>query len=427
MALELFKHRRLMRRYWTMLGPGLVTGAADDDPSGIATYSQAGALYELQLIWLSLYTLPLTIVIQEMCARIGMVSGRGLAENIRREYPKPVLYICVVLLLAANTFNIGADLGAMAASVQLFSPVVDFTLIVVMFALFSMLLQIFTPYRIYARYLKYLALVLLSYVATGLIIGLDWRAVLTHTIIPSISFSKESIFLICAVLGTTISPYLFFWQSSQEVEEEIKGGHATLQARAGATATDIRDMRIDVWSGMFISNLVMFFIIAVCASTLFAHGIGGIETVADAAAALRPLAGDWATILFALGIIGTGMLSIPVLAGANGYALAETFHWHEGLYRKFRGAHGFYLTIAASMIVALALNFTGIDPIKALIYSAVANGIVSPVVLYFIVRISSDAKIMGVHVNGRMIHVIGWSTVIIMAVAGISVIASFFL
>jgi len=421
-----FKHPRLVKRYWQMLGPGLVTGAADDDPSGVATYSQTGALYGLQLIWLSLYTLPLTIVIQEMCARIGMVSGRGLAENIRREYSKPVLYVLVALLLGANTFNIGADLGAMAASVQLLSPAFNFALAVLGFAIFSTALQIFTPYRLYARYLKYLALVLLSYVATGLIVGLDWGEVLARTIVPSMEFSKNSIYIICAVLGTTISPYLFFWQTSQEVEEEIKDGHVTLRAREGATDTDIRDMRIDVWSGMFISNIVMFFIIAVCAATLFAHGVTGINTAAEAAAALKPLAGDWASVLFAFGIIGTGLLSIPVFAGANGYALAETFHWHEGLYKDLRSALGFYVTIAASMVVALGLNFVGIDPIKALIYSAVANGIVSPIILFFIVRLSSDPKIMGHRVNGRAVNIIGWFTVVVMAVAGIATIISLF-
>lgn len=422
-----FKHPRLVKRYWQMLGPGLVTGAADDDPSGVATYSQTGALYGLQLIWMSLYTLPLIIVTQEMCARIGMVSGRGLAENIRREYPKPVLYVLVALLIGANTFNIGADLGAMAASVQLLWPGANFAVVVFLFVIIGTLLQIFMPYRLYSRYLKYLALVLLSYVATGLIVGLDWGAVIFHTFVPTMEFSKNSIFIICAVLGTTISPYLFFWQTSQEVEEEIKDGRTTLRARIGATDADIRDMRIDVWSGMFISNIVMFFIIAVCAATIFANGIEGINTAADAAAALKPLAGDWASILFAVGIIGTGFLAIPVFAGANGYALAETFHWHEGLYRNFRSAFGFYVTIALSMVVALGLNFVGIDPIKALIYSAVANGIVAPVILFFIVHLSSDPRIMGHWVNSRMINTIGWFTVVVMSITGIAAVVTFFI
>jgi Mn2+/Fe2+ NRAMP family transporter len=232
---------------------------------------------------------------------------------------------------------------------------------------------------------------------------------------------------VCAVLGTTISPYLFFWQSSQEVEEEIKNGQVTIKSREGATDTDIRDMRIDVWSGMFISNIVMFFIIAVCATTLFAHGVTGINTAADAAAALRPLAGDWAAALFTLGIIGTGLLSIPIFAGANGYALAETFHWHEGLYKKFRQAYGFYFTIIVSMILALGLNFTGIDPIKALIYSAVVNGVVSPIVLYFIISLSSNSKIMGPHVNNRIMNIIGWFTIAVMTIAGIAVIVGLFI
>jgi len=424
--MAVFRHRRLFRRYWQILGPGLVTGAADDDPSGIATYSQAGALYGLQLIWLSLFTLPLTVAVQEMSARIGMVSGRGLAENIRREYPRPVLYVCVALLLGANTFNIGADLGAMAKSVQLLAPSINFAVIVVAFTILNIWLQVFTSYKIYSRYLKYLALVLLSYIAAGLIVGFDWGQVLEHTIVPSMTLSRESIFIVCGILGTTISPYLFFWQSSQEMEEEVKAGRMTLRAREGATDAEVRNMRIDVWSGMFISNLVMFFIIGVSATTLFAHGITGINTAADAAAELRPLAGEWASALFAVGIIGTGLLAIPVFAGSNAYALAETFHWHEGLYKKLRSAFGFYVTIAVSMIVALAINFTGIDPIKALIYSAVANGIVAPVVLFFIVRLSGDPRIMGARVNGRTTAFIGWFTVAVMAIAGIAVIASFF-
>src|SRR5665213_1328732 len=322
--------------YWRMLGPGLVTGAADDDPSGIATYSQTGAAYGLQLIWMALFTLPMAIIVQEMCARIGLVTGRGLGENIRRAFPKPILYICMVLLFAANTFNIAADISAMAGGIQLLVPGLNFVFIVVAFAVLCLGLQIFLSYPLYSRYLKILALVLLSYVATGLIIHLNWGDVLSHTVLPSITFSKDQIFLVCAILGTTISPYLFFWQTSQEVEEDIEKGRTTVQKRKGSSDAEIRSMRVDVISGMFVSELVMFFIIAVCASTLFTHGITTIQTAAQAAAALRPLAGDWAYLLFALGIIGTGLLSIPVLAGSSAYALAETFHWHEGLSKKLK-------------------------------------------------------------------------------------------
>jgi NRAMP (natural resistance-associated macrophage protein)-like metal ion transporter len=347
-----------------------VTGAADDDPSGIATYSQAGALFGLQLIWLSLFTLPFMITVQEMCARIGMVSGRGLAENIRLRFPAWALYFCVVPLLGANTINIAADLGAMAEGVRLLVPSADFHVLVVAFTVFSAALQVFMPYKSYARYLKYVTLVLFSYVAAGLVGGLDWREVLSHTFVPSVSLSGDWIFIVCAILGTTISPYLFFWQSSHEVEEEIGDGRKVLGDRIGATEAQIADMRIDVSSGMLVSNLVMFFIIGLCATTLFANGITRIQSAADAARALRPLAGEGASVLFAVGIIGTGLLAIPVLAGSSAYALAETLCWNEGLYKKLRSARGFYGTIVASTIGAALLGFTGVDPIRALLYSS---------------------------------------------------------
>ena len=416
-----------MRRYWKILGPGLVTGAADDDPSGIATYSQAGAGYGFQLLWLALFTLPLMMVVQEMCARIGLVSGRGLAENIRRHYPRPVLYVCVGLLLVANTFNIAADIGAMAKGVQLLVPELSFPFLVSLFVILSISLEVFLSYETYAAYLKYLALVLLVYVVVGFSINLNWHAVFLHTVIPSITFSRDQIFLICAILGTTISPYLFFWQSSQEVEEDIKKGNVTLRSREGATPLDIVDMRIDVWSGMSLSNIVMFFIIAVCGATLFTQGITNIQTAAEAASALRPIAGEWAYLLFALGMIGTGLLSVPVLAGSSAYALAETFQWREGLSRKPRQAYGFYGVVVFSMLVALILNFVGIDPIKALIYAAVGNGIVAPVMLFLIVRLSDRNDVMGKWKNSRVIATLGWLLVGCMSIASVATIASLFL
>ncbi|MFA7309633.1 MAG: divalent metal cation transporter, partial [Candidatus Paceibacterota bacterium] len=349
----------------------------------------------------------------------------GLAENIRREYSRGVLYACVTLLFAANTFNISADLGAMAKAVQLLAPV-HFVVLVIFFALVSLALQIFTSYHVYARYLKYLTFVLFAYVATGLIVDLDWGQIFTHTLLPSLTFSKGQLILVCAILGTTISPYLFFWQSSQEVEEDIEKGEATVEEREGATAEDIKDMRIDVAAGMFISNLVMFFIVAVCAVTLYSHGVTDIRTAADAAAALRPLAGEWAFTLFAIGIIGTGLLAIPVLAGSSAYAVAEAFHWQEGLYKKWWQAYGFYGIIILSLVIALLLNFVGIDPIKALIYSAVGNGLVAPVMLFFIVRLSSNSEIMGEWKNHPLLTAFGWLVVVLMALAGIATIISFF-
>jgi NRAMP (natural resistance-associated macrophage protein)-like metal ion transporter len=414
------------KRYWKVLGPGLVTGAADDDPSGITTYSQAGAGYGFQLLWLALFTLPLMGIVQEMCARIGLVSGRGLAENIRLHYSRSVLYLCVGLLLIANTFNIAADIGAMAKGVQLLAPMISFPLLVSVFVTLSIALEVFLSYETYAGYLKYLALVLLVYVAVGLMINLDWREVIMHTIVPSMTFSRDQIFLICAILGTTISPYLFFWQSSQEVEEDIERGKTTVHAREGASSTDITDMRIDVWSGMTISNIVMFFIIAVCGATLFSHGITTISTAADAASALRPIAGEWAYLLFALGMIGTGLLSVPVLAGSSAYALAEALHWREGLYRKPTQAYGFYGVVVFSMLIALVLNFVGIDPIKALIYAAVGNGIVAPVMLILIVLLSSRDDVMGTWKNTRLVATLGWVLVGIMSIASVATIVSLF-
>lgn len=413
--------------YWHLLGPGLTTGAADDDPSGIATYSQAGARYGFQWLWLATFTFPLMAVAQEMCARIGLVTGQGLAANIKKHYPKWVLYLCTILLFAANTFNIGADLGAMAQATQLLIPKLGFGLLVVLFALLSLLLQIFTSYQKYAKYLKYLAMILLSYVFSALMIDLDWTKIIHSTIFPSFTFNKESILLVTGVLGTTISPYLFFWQTSQEVEEEIMEGKTSIKSRVGANDDEIKKMRIDIWSGMFLSNIVMFFIIAACAATLYTHGITNITTAADAAAALRPLAGNASYLLFALGIIGTGLLAIPVLAGSVSYAMSESFGWKEGLYRKLDKAQAFYGVIIISMIVGLLLNFVHIDPINALVYSAIANGVIAPVILVMIVLISGDKNIMGNKSNGKLTSVFGWLVTGLMIIAGGATIISLFL
>lgn len=413
------------KAYWKNLGPGLTTGASDDDPSGIATYSQTGAQYGFQLLWLSLFTFPLMSVVQEMCARIGLVTGRGLAANIRTFYPKWVLYLCTALLFGANSLNIGANLGAMAKSSQLLFPSLDSGMLVLGFALLSLALQIFTTYDKYAKYLKWLALILLSYIFSAISVNLDWGQMLSNTVIPTVTFSKDQIFLICAILGTTISPYLFFWQTSQEVEEQILDGKTTLKLRQEETTPkEIKNMRLDVWSGMFLSNLVMFFIIAACAVTLFAQGVTNIETAADAAAALKPIAGEGAYLLFALGIIGTGMLSIPVLAGSASYALSESFGWKYGLYRKLREANAFYGVIIISTLVGVAINFVGIDPIKALIYSAVANAIVAPPILLLIVLLSNNKKVMGGHTSHPITNILGWVVIIIMALAGLAAIFS---
>jgi NRAMP (natural resistance-associated macrophage protein)-like metal ion transporter len=418
---------RRAKNYWHMLGPGLTTGASDDDPSGIATYSQTGAQFGFGFLWLALWTFPLMSMVQEMCARIGLVTGRGLAGNIRAYYSKRVLRLCTLLLFAANAFNIGADLGAMAKGVQLLNPHLRFWWLVVAFAIISLLLQIFTPYVRYAKYLKWLALVLLSYVVSSILAHPHWGHIFHETLLPSFTWNKDSILLICAILGTTISPYLFFWQTSQEVEEQILQGKTTIRERRSATApADVKSMRIDVWSGMLLSNAVMFFIIAACGSILFPHGITHITSAAQAAEALRPFAGNATYFLFAIGIIGTGLLAIPVLAGSTSYAIAESLGWKEGLYRGLSQAYSFYGIIIISMLVGLGLNFIGLDPIKALIYSAVANGLVAPFILFFIVRISSNKRVMGHWVNGRLATFIGWATTLLMAVSGVAAIVSLF-
>lgn len=409
--------------YWHQLGPGLTTGASDDDPSGIATYSQAGAQTGFSLLWLSSWTFPLMAVVQEMCARIGLVTGRGLAGNIRLHYSKKVLYFCALLLFTANCINIGANLGAMAQAVQLLNPKINFYTLVIGFTVFSLGLQIFTPYVRYAKYLKWLALVLFSYVASALMANLDWSTILQSSYKPHIDFNKEQIILICAILGTTISPYLFFWQTSQEVEEQILQGKTTLKQRRSATPrSDVRSMRIDVWSGMFLSNAVMFFIIAACGGVLYSQGITNIDSAAQAAEALRPFAGDATFFLFAIGIIGTGLLAIPVLAGSSSYVAAESFRWREGLYNRLGKAYAFYGVIIISMLIGMGMNFIGIDPIKALIYAAIANGLVAPIILYFIVRIASDRKIMGHWRNSIISKSIAWFTVVAMSISGIAAI-----
>lgn len=418
---------RKTKDYWHMLGPGLTTGASDDDPSGIATYSQTGAQFGYQFLWLSAWTFPLMAMVQEMCARIGLVTGRGLAHNIRVFFSRRVLYVCTMLLFAANTFNIGANLGAMAKAAQLLNPALNFGLLVIGFAIFSLLLQIFTPYVRYAKYLKWLALILLSYILSSILADLNWGDIAAHAVIPDFSFSKDHILILCAVLGTTISPYLFFWQTSQEVEEQILQGKTTVHQRRGFTdAKDVKSMRIDVWSGMFLSNIVMFFIIAACGGILFPNGITEITSAAQAAEALRPFAGDATYFLFAIGIIGTGLLAIPVLAGSSSYALAESFGWKEGLYRNLQQAYAFYGIIIISMLVGLGINFIGIDPIKALIYAAIGNGLVAPVILLMIILISSSKKVMGHWKNKPFVTFVGWVVFSLMTVSGVAAIFALF-
>lgn len=410
--------------YWYLLGPGLTTGASDDDPSGIATYSQTGAQYGFGLLWLAAFTFPLMAVIQEMCARIGLVTGRGLAGNIRVHFGRKVLYISTLFLFAANTFNIGADIGAMANAVQLIFPHYSFALLVIGFTTLILLLQVFTPYAQYARYLKWLALVLFAYILSALLAHPDWHTVIKHAVVPHITFSKTQLLLICAILGTTITPYLFFWQTSQEIEEEISAGQTTIASRMGSKPDDIKKMRVDVWSGMFLSNLVMFFIIAACASVLFKHGITNINSASQAAQALKPFAGNATFWLFAIGIMGMGLLAIPVMAGASAYAISESIGKRQGLNSKLKQASAFYGVIIISMFIGLALNFIGLNPIKALIYSAVLNGIVAPIILVLVLLIARNEKVMGEWKNSKISSVLGWFLTAMMTVAGLAAIYS---
>jgi NRAMP (natural resistance-associated macrophage protein)-like metal ion transporter len=414
------------KNYWYMLGPGLTTGASDDDPSGIATYSQTGAQYGFGLLWLAAFTFPLMAVVQEMCARIGLVTGRGLAGNIRTHFGKKTLYVSTAFLFAANTFNIGADIGAMASAVQLLDRRLDFSLLVVGFTIFILLLQIFTPYVRYARYLKWLALVLFAYILSAVLAHPNWHTVIHYSLVPHLKWDKTQLLLICAILGTTITPYLFFWQTSQEIEEEIAAGQTTIKSRTGSTPPEIKKMHIDVWSGMFLSNVVMFFIIAACASVLFTHGITNINTAAQAAEALRPFAGEAAYWLFAIGILGMALLAIPVMAGSSAYAISESMGKHQGLNNKLKQGYAFYGSIIISMLVGLGLNFVGLNPIKALIYSAVLNGIVAPIIIVQIVLIARNKHMMGVWRSGKLATSIGWLTVVLMTFSGVAAIYSLF-
>lgn len=415
-----------MEGYWHALGPGLTTGAADDDPAGVATYSQAGAKFGFQLLWLAPITFPLMAVIQEMCARIGLATGKGLAYNIRVVYSKRALYFVTALLFGANVFNIGADLGAIAKSVQLIFPEVHFAWALAIFTVISLGLQIFVSYSRYAQYLKYLSLVLVLYIITAFTIhGLPWRDIIHHTFNPDFVMSKESLILICAILGTTISPYLFFWQTSSEVEDRELHGKSTPLKRWLVRSSVIRRMRFDVWTGMFFSNLVMYFIIMTCGAVLFPNGIS-VDTAEAAATALKPLAGDQAYTLFALGIIGTGMLAVPVLAGSVAYAMSEAFGWHGGLRSKLRHAYAFYGIVIIAMGVGMLLNFVGLNPIKALIYSAVLNGLVSPIILFFVVRISSNVQTMGRWHNRFASKWVGYLAITLMIISGIGAIWGLF-
>ena len=458
---SLSKPRKTIMQVLGSLGPGLITGASDDDPSGIATYSQAGAKFGFGMLWMVLFQYPMMIVVQEMCARIGLVTGGGLAAVIRKKYTGKIVLPIVSLLLFANTINIGADIGAMAASIRLIFPGFPAIAATLAFAVFIIAAEIFIPYRKYSKVLRYLTLSLFAYIITAVIAGGNWIQIATASFVPHIEFNSQFAMMFVAIFGTTISPYLFFWQASEEAEEDVAkhkikevGGSISatksdktknnsshsatpnnehesdvdnqnnnISKKPKISKTELMLMRSDVAIGMGFSLSIMWAIIVTTAGSLHVNGITDIQTADQAAKALQPLAksfpyaGEMAKTIFGLGIIGSGLITVPVLAGSSGYALSDVFGWREGLSKKFRQAKGFYLIIAASTLVGLWINFANIDPIRALVYTAVINGIIAAPILYIIMRAANDKNILGNKVNGRISNIIGWLTFTMMSVS----------
>ncbi len=415
------RERNPVKRFFLVLGPGLITGASDDDPSGIGTYAVAGASFGFATLWTALLSFPLMAAMQIICSRIGQVSGQGLAGVLRRHYPRWVLYPSVAALVTANTVNVGADIGAIAAAINLLVPVPIIAMIIPI-ALSIIVLQVWGSYRFIANTFKWLALALLAYIGAALFARPDGAEVLKNTFVPTIKLDKDFIALLVAILGTTISPYLWFWQSNQEVEEEISMGRTTIAARKGVTTAEKKYSAVDTAIGMFSSNLVMYFIILTTAATLFASGNTDINSAADAAEALRPLAGSGATILLAVGLIGAGLLAIPVLSGSAAYAVSESFGWRYGLDRKPGRAKQFYGVIAASTLIGMLINFVGINPISALFWTAVVNGVIAPPLLVVIMLIANNPKIMGDDRNGPITNALGWLTAAVMGVAAVALL-----
>jgi Mn2+/Fe2+ NRAMP family transporter len=401
-----------LAKFWKALGPGLVTGASDDDPSGIATYSQAGAAYGLSTLWTAIIAFPLMSAIQKMCARIGLVTEQGLTGTLKKHYPRPVLYLMLLFSFPAIILNIGADIAGMGAVGNLLFPSIDASFFSIFFTLLLLGLIIYLPYVKIASILKYLCIAMLVYFVVPFLYKQDFLAIAKATVIPKIEFTKEFMAILVGILGTTISPYLFFWQASMEVEEmQHKKRHLMVNKKI------ISEVNNDVDLGMTFSGFVMYFIILTTGTVLYNAGIRQIDTVEQAAQALRPLAGDFAYLLFATGVIGTGLIAIPVLSGSLSYIFAETFGLPQGLDKKFHEAKGFYTVIAISLILGLSLNYVGISPIQALIYTAILYGVTAPVLIAIILHISNNKAIMGEFMNDRMTNVLGFLALLIMTVA----------
>ena len=404
------------------LGPGLITGAADDDPSGIATYSQAGAAFGLNMLWTAVFSLPLMVAVQMISARIGRVTGRGLAANMKLVFPRQVLTGLLALLFIANTINIGADLAAMGAAAHLVFPLSQHVF-TIGFAALSLGLQIWVPYHRYVRYLKWLTLVLFAYVAVVFSLRIDWTEVAARTVFPHLALGGGAATMVVAVLGTTISPYLFFWQASEEVEDEQAIREAPLLKSPASAPRELSRIRLDTYVGMTFSNLVAFFIILATAATLHATGKTDIQTSAQAAEALRPVAGNFAFLLFSLGIVGTGLLAVPVLGGSVAYAIGETRGWIIGLEKKPGEARPFYTVIRLATVLGIVVDYSSLDPIKALFWTAVINGVISVPIIAAMVIVASRPKIMGPFVATPLQRLLGWGVALVMAVATVAMFA----
>jgi Mn2+/Fe2+ NRAMP family transporter len=413
------------RRFLRAIGPGFITGSADDDPSGIGTYAQTGAQFGYAQLWFALFVTPFMIAVQEMCGRIGLVTGKGLAGVIRAHYAKPLLYGVVFLLLLANTVNIGADLGAMADAAALVTGMPSVGWLIAL-TILILILEIFISYKTYARFLKILCLSLLAYIVAAFTVVQPWPEILRSTLVPTISFSREYLMNLVALFGTTISPYLFFWQAGEEVEEEV--AHHLLQSMGRGTpritSRILSSMRLDTISGMVFSNVITFFIITTSASTLGVHGIHTVSTAAEAAVMLQPLAPHFASLLFAAGVIGTGLLAVPILAGSASYAISEAFGWREGLSRTFRQAPAFYGVIILSTATGLLVNLLKLPAFEMLYYAAILNGIIAPPLIVIILVIGRSRRIMQEHVNTVLSDVFGWITAVAMTVAAAALLVS---
>ena len=420
-----------IKKFFKILGPGVITGAADDDPSGIATYSQTGAQFGYGQLWTAVFMLPFQAGVQEACARIGAVTGKGIAAVVKKHYGRKILYTVVLLVLIANTINIGADIGAMAAAANLIVPI-NFVILTLIFTVLMLVLEIFTSYRVYSKILKWLCLSLFAYPVTVFIVSQPWGTLLKATFVPHIEFNFQFLFIIVGVLGTTISPYMFFWQASEETEEERMTHLLGKNGKPLISWRFIRNLRIDNFFGMLFSEIGTWSIIVVTATVLNAHGFTDIKTAADAAKALEPLvstfpnAGYLAKVIFAVGVIGLGLLSVPVLAGSAAYAFAEAFNLNEGLNLKLKKAHGFYGVIVIATLIGLIINFVGIDPIKALVFAAVINGVTAVPLILIIALIAKNKTIMGEYKSGWVSNLLVWLTFIGMGLASIGMFFTFF-